>query len=82
MRLLCEIPDNSIVQVDRTPEIGVLTPFNGKYVIPIPEGSSVSVTESTKVLPSSDPDSVIAQSYAGLLNQFPMFNHVVYNPPD
>ena len=79
MRVLCEIPNNDIVQVDRTPEIGVPTSINGKYVIPIPEGSSVSVTEDSMVVPTADPNSVVAQSFAGLLNQFPMFNSVVYN---
>ncbi len=80
MRLICEIPNNSIVQVDRTPDIGVSTPINGKYVIPVPEGSSVSVNNDTIVTPTADSNSIVAQAYAGLLNQFPMFNNIVFNP--
>lgn len=80
MRILCEISTNSIVQVDSTPKLGSKTIINGKYVIPVPEGSTVSVDKNSFVLPSSDPNSVVSQAYAGLLAQFPMFNNVVFNP--
>jgi hypothetical protein len=53
---------------------------NGKYVIPIPEGASIQVTRDTVVLPSSDPSSVVAQSFGAFLAQFPQYDHIAYNP--
>lgn len=80
MRALCDYTTNEILQVEKTPEIGAPVPVNGKYVIPVPEGASVQVNSDTIILPSSDPGSVVAQSFAGLLAQFPQYDHVAFNP--
>lgn len=80
MRALCDYTTNEILQVEKTPEIGAPVPVNGKYVIPVPEGASVRVNRDTIVLPSSDPASVVAEGFAGLLAQFPQYDHVAYNP--
>ena len=80
MRALCDLATNEILQVEKDPELSVLVPVNGKYAIPIPEGSSVQPNSSSVVLPTSDPNSIVAQAYAGLLAQFPQYDNIVYNP--
>ncbi len=80
MRILADLPTNEILQVEKVPEIGALVPVNGKYVIPIPEGVTTYVESDSFILPASDPGSVIAQSYAGLLAGLPMFENILFNP--
>lgn len=68
-----------ILQVEKTPPLGDLVPINGKYVIPVIEGSTVQVTPTTYVLPVDGQD-IYSQMYAELLAQYPMFRHIYFNP--
>ena len=80
MRILADIVSNEILQVEKNPPDGELVAHNGRYSLPVPEGVSVKVRPSSIVLPSNDPNSVVQQSYAGLLAQIPLFDNIVFNP--
>lgn|GEM_PF-1844722 len=80
MRILVDRATNEILQVEKVPSEGETVPLNGKYILPTPEGVTVHVDSDSFVLPSSDPGSVVAQAYAGLLAQFPQYENVLYNP--
>jgi len=80
VRILADIPSNRILQVAKNPALGEPVAHNGRYSVPVPEGVSVKVTPSSVVLPNNSPDSVILQSYTGLLMQLPQFEQVLYNP--
>jgi len=80
MRILVDRTTNGILEVEKVPEIGRFAPTNGKYVLPTPEGVSLHVEPTSFVLPSNNPNSVVAQAYAGLLAQFPQYDNILYNP--
>lgn len=80
MRALCDLTTNAILQVEKTPPLGAPVPVNGKYVVPVPDGASVQVTRDSVVLPTSDPNSVVSQAFAGLLALFPQYDNVLFNP--
>lgn len=80
MRILVDRPTNDILQVEKVPPEGDSVAINGKYVLPTPEGVTVHVNPDSFVLPSSDPGSVVAQAYAGLLAQFPQYENILFNP--
>lgn len=80
MRIVADLAQNQIIQVEKNAPEGELIDISGKYSIPVPEGVALRVTPQSVVLPSSDPNSVIAQSYAGLLAMFPQFENILYNP--
>jgi hypothetical protein len=74
------LASNSIIQVEKNPPEGETVARNGMYNVPVPEGVKVAVESSSIVLPSSDPSSVVFQSYAGLLAQFPQYENILFNP--
>lgn len=80
MRVLADIVSNEILQVEKNPPDGDPVAHNGRYSIPVPEGVSVKVQPTSVVLPSTDPSSVVQQSYAGLLAQLPLFDNILFNP--
>ena len=80
MRILADRFSDRILQVEKVPEEGQNVPVNGKYVLPTPEGVSLHVEPDSFILPVSDPNSVVAQAYAGLLARHPMYETVLYNP--
>lgn len=80
MRILADISSNAILQVEKNSPLGTPISHNGRYSIPVPEGVSVKVRPGSVVLPSSSPNSVIQQGYAGLLAQMPYFEHILFNP--
>jgi hypothetical protein len=80
VRIVATLAGNQILGVEKNPLADINTPCNGTYRIPIAEGVKVSVDRGSFVLPSSDPDSVVARNFAGLLAQMPMFENVLYNP--
>lgn len=80
MRIIASLANDSIIQVEKNPPDGVSVARNGMYNVPVPEGVKVRVTPSSFVLPASDPNSVVAQGYAGLLAQFPQYENILFNP--
>lgn len=80
MRILASRDENKILQVEKVPPEGDLVPVNGKYVLPTPEGVSVHVFSDSIILPTSDPNSVVGQAYAGLLAQYPQYENILFNP--
>lgn len=80
MRIIADFANNDILQVEKNPPEGESVARNGTYNIPVPEGVKVAVESSSIVLPSSDPSSVVFQSYAGLLAQFPQYENILFNP--
>jgi len=80
MRIVATLVGDEILQVEKNPPDGESVSRNGTYMIPMAEGVKVAVDPTSFVLPSSNPDSVVARNFAGLLAQFPMYEHVLYNP--
>jgi hypothetical protein len=79
MRVVATLVGDDILQVENPPN-GEFVSRNGTYMVPMAEGVKVAVDSDSFVLPSSDPNSVVARNFAGLLAQFPTYEHVVYNP--
>lgn len=84
MRILVDLASHmlgspQILQVEKTPPLGEPVPVNGKYVIPVIEGSTVQITPTTYVLPVNGSD-IYSRMYAELLAQYPMFQHIYFNP--
>jgi len=78
MRVVADLVNYDILQVEKSPELGEANPFNGKFAIPVPGGASVHVDSNSYILPQDGGDlaSLAAQA---LLAQFPMYSHIVYN---
>jgi len=84
MRLVVDLAthilgDPKIIQVEKTPPLNNLTAMNGKYVIPIPEGTDLEIDTTSVVVPMSG-TAVSSLAYANLLAQHTEFNHVYFNP--
>jgi hypothetical protein len=67
-----------LIQAEKTPAVGALTPINGKYVVPVDFGQ-IKIDTNSYVLPVDGGD-VTSQAYANLLAQFPMFEYIYFNP--
>lgn len=80
MRVVATLADNRIVQVEKNPPNGTPVSRNGMYLVPIAEGVKVAVEPDSFILPSANPNSVVARNFAGLLAQFPQYENVLYNP--
>jgi hypothetical protein len=80
MRIVATLVGDEILQVEKNPPNGIPVSRNGQYMVPVAEGVKVTVEPGSFVLPSSDPNSVVAQNFAGLLVQFPQYENVLYNP--
>lgn len=78
-RIVVDIASNKILQVEKTPEVNESRVFNGRFALPIPEGSSVDVDDNTFFFPQSDPESLTARLAGALLARFPMYENIVYN---
>ncbi len=79
MRVVADLATANIVQVEKTPSFGEARVSNGKFFVPIPEMVSVEVTSSSYVLPV-DGNDVTSLAMAKMLVEFPMYEHVVFNP--
>jgi hypothetical protein len=79
MRVVADIATASILQSEKSPEVGDSRPFNGKFAVPIPEMVAVDVTSSSYVLPVDGGD-VTSLAMANLLVEFPMYSNIVFNP--
>jgi len=79
MRVLTSLSTNSILQVERTPDVGDATAINGKYVVTLPMGAQVDVDSSSYVIPVDGGD-VSSLAFAGLLAQYPMYGNIIFNP--
>jgi len=80
MRIVATLVGDEILQVEKNPPNGVSVSRNGQYMVPIAEGVKVAVESDSFVLPSSDPNSVVARNFAGLLVQFPQYENILFNP--
>jgi len=80
MRIVATLDSNQILQVEKNPPNGEPVSRNGQYMVPVAEGVKVAVDPDSFVLPSSDPNSVVARNFAGLLMQFPQYENILYNP--
>lgn len=82
MRILVDIASNNILQVEKTPKVGSSTTINGKYIVDVPEGSSVDVDNNSYVLNGGvvDSGSVVTEAFNNLLARYPMYNNIVFNP--
>lgn len=79
MRIVVNLADHAIVQVEKNPEVGTERAYNGKYALPIPDNVALDVTSSDYVLPVDGGD-VSSKAMLELLAQFPMYSNIVFNP--
>lgn len=79
MRVVASLADASILQAEKTPDVGDARTINGLFVIPVPEMVALTLDSSSYVLPVDGGD-VMSQAMAALLVQFPMYTNVVFNP--
>lgn len=68
-----------ILQMEKTPPLYDSVPINGKFIVPVIEGTNLLVDASSYILPVDGGD-ICSESYAGLLAQFPMFEWIYFNP--
>jgi hypothetical protein len=80
MRIVATLDSNEILQVEKNPPNGVPVSRNGQYMVPVAEGVKVAVEPDSFILPSANPNSVVAQNFAGLLVQFPQYENILFNP--
>lgn len=80
MRIVATFDDDQILQVEKNPPDGEFVARNGTYMVPVAEGVKVAVDSTSFILPSSNPNSVVARNFAGLLAQFPQYENILYNP--
>lgn len=80
MRIVATLDSDEILQVEKNPPNGVPVSRNGQYMVPVAEGVKVAVEPDSFILPTSDPNSVVARNFAGLLAQFPQFENILFNP--
>jgi len=61
----------------------LLTPVNGRYIIPIIEGTDILVDENSYVFGPVTPidgGDISSENFAGLLARFPMYSNLHFNP--
>jgi hypothetical protein len=59
------------------------TPINGRYIIPVIEGTDILVDENSYVFGSVTPidgGDISSENFAGLLARFPMYSNIHFNP--
>lgn len=74
MRILVNLSDNAIIQVDKAPS----SVCNSQYVLGIPETASVAIDSTSYVQPVDGGD-VASLAFADFLTQYPMYSFVVFN---
>ena len=83
MKVVVNHTDNKLIEVGKSPEIGEKMLVNGRYLLPVPEGSDLDIESGAKVISddgSFGEDSLVHQAFEGLLAQYPMYGNIVYNP--
>lgn len=68
-----------ITQVDNDPSYGAFSNITGDYLIPSVDGTAISVTAASYVLPIDGGD-VSSQVFGQLLARFPQYRHIYFNP--
>lgn len=79
MRIVADLPSADILQVEKTPDLNVAFPFNGRFSVPVPAGAALEVTHDS-IVGGGGPNDVWAQGMSALLAQYPMYEYIVYNP--
>lgn len=77
-RVVVDIASDSILQVEKTPEIGDSSPFNGRYALPVPDGADFNISPTSYILPQDGGD-VATLLAAALLAQYPMYTNIFFN---
>ena len=83
MKVIVNHTDNKLIEVGKSPELGEQMFVNGRYLLPVPEGSDLDIEEGDKVISDDGTfgeDSLVHQAFAGLLAQYPMYGNIIYNP--
>lgn len=79
MRVIADLSSGSILQVEKTPDLGALKPFNGRVSVAVPEGAALDVGPSSYVLPVDGGD-VSSLAMTAFFVQFPMYENILFNP--
>jgi hypothetical protein len=77
-RIVADIPSNTILQVEKTPDIGDSSEFGGRFALPVPDGAALELDPSSYILPQDGGD-VATQLAAALLARYPMYDNIAYN---
>lgn len=78
MRVVVDQSSGSILQVEKTPDVGDARPFNGRFAVPVPEMVALDVTGSSYVTPVDGGD-ISSLAFSQMLVQFPMYENIVFN---
>lgn len=73
---LTNAPNASLLQVEKSPEVGEASPFNGRFCVPVPEGASFQTDELPPAYTLQD---VVDQLAGKLLAIYPMYSNILYN---
>ena len=79
MRVIGELARNNVLQVEKSPDIGESTAFNGKYPLAIPTFLNVDIDENDYILPTDGGD-IYSKIYSNLLAHFVMYDNIMFNP--
>lgn len=79
MRVIGELGRNEILQVERTPDLGEQTAFNGKYPLAIPTFLNVDIDETDHIFPIDGSD-IYSKIYTNLLAHYVVYDNVLFNP--
>ncbi len=83
MKVIINHTDDKLIEVGKTPEIGEQMLVNGRYLLPVPEGSDLDIERGAQVISDDGTfgaDSLVNQGFEGLLAQYPMYSNIIYNP--
>lgn len=79
MRVIGELARDNILQVEKSPEVGEQSAFNGKYPLAIPTFLNVDIDETDHILPVDGSD-IYTKIYSNLLAHFVIYDNVLFNP--
>jgi hypothetical protein len=78
MRVVADIANNGIIQVEKSPPIGNSRPLNGLFVLEVPFLGSVDIDETSYMLPIDGSD-VSSLAFDNLVDRYAGYTGAVFN---
>lgn len=78
-RVVADIANNGIIQVEKTPNIGVTRDLNGLYVLETPYLAGLDIDETSYMLPVDGGD-VTSLAFENMRQQYTGYDFVIFNP--
>lgn len=73
MRIIADLATSRIIQASPTPQIGEKLTVNGRWILPVPDGSAVVVDSSSTI------SSVETDCLSEMLIRYPMYDFIIGN---